>query len=96
MCDCGYSFSAENPETVQAELGAAQRRARHGIVCGLVMAGIALLASLFSFVVAKPGGMFIIAYGGVVTGLALAGRSWSTLHRLADARKENEAATPQV
>lgn len=94
VCDCGFSFTTISHDAVQAALRAGQRSARQAIVVGLFMTAAALAGSAFSFIVAKPGGWFFIAYGAVAVGAAMVGRGVSTLHRLADARKENEVTTP--
>ena len=87
-CDCGYYFVGETSDSHGAELHAARRRAHSGILRGLVIAGVALGFSIWSFVVASPGGRFWIAHGGIIAGLALAGGNWSMLARLKEARAD--------
>jgi hypothetical protein len=54
----------------------------------LVIAGVALGFSIWSFVVASPGGRFWIAHGGIIAGLALAGGNWAMLARLKAAKAD--------
>ena len=93
ICDCGFAFTTSNRGTVEVELSAARRRAKRRIIQGLLLAGGALTFSVISVIAARPGGIFVIAHGAVVVGVAMMGRGLSTLRRLADAQKENEAAT---
>ena len=88
VCDCGFRFANQTAETIQAEMSAAERTARSGLVRGLVVAAVGLVLSIISFVVTKPGGYFIVASGAVVGGLGMAGRGWSKLIRLSQAKKE--------
>jgi len=92
VCDCGFRFTNQTAETIQAEMSAAEQSARRGLVRGLVVAAIGLVLSIISFIVTKPGGYFFVASGALVGGLGMAGRGWSKLIRLSQAKREGGLA----
>ncbi len=94
-CDCGYFFLGETPDSFGSEVRTARQSAYAGIVQGLVIGGVALGFSVWSFVMASPGGRFWIAHGGIIVGLAMAWRNWDRLTRLADAKVEGPMQPPK-